>query len=301
MDFDLPVEPLPANIRKPEWLRVHMPSGDNATVVGHIIQTHHLFTVCEEAQCPNRSECWSSGTATFMLMGGVCTRGCRFCAVTSGHPEPLDDNEPMNVANAIYLMKLNYVVLTSVDRDDLPDGGSKHFAQCIQSIKSLNPEILIEVLIPDFLENNLKNVITANPDVIAHNIETVERLSPHVRDPRATYTKSLRVLREIKEYDPSRYTKSSIMVGLGETWEDLEKTFLDLRKQEVDFLTIGQYLRPSSWHLPVVKYIHPDLFIEMKERALVHGFKYVAAGPLVRSSYRAGEFFIESLLKHKKK
>lgn len=301
MDLDLPVEPLPANTRKPEWLRVHIPNGNNAANVGNIKQTHHLFTVCEEAQCPNRSECWSSGTATFMLMGGVCTRGCKFCAVTSGHPEPLDNMEPINVANAIKLMRLNYVVLTSVDRDDLSDGGSKHFAQCIETIKSINPGILVEVLIPDFLETNLKNIIYAHPDVIAHNVETVERLTPKVRDPRATYAKSLRVLREIKEYDPSKYTKSSIMVGLGETWEDLEKTFTDLRKQDVDFLTIGQYLRPSRWHLSVVKYIHPDLFIEMKERALVHGFKYVAAGPLVRSSYRAGEFFIENLLKQKKK
>jgi lipoic acid synthetase len=284
--------------RKPEWVRVNIPSGDIVAFVGEIKQSNHLFTVCEEAKCPNRHECWSSGTATFMLMGNICTRGCKFCAVTSGRPQPLDSSEPLNVAEAVKSLKLNYVVLTSVNRDDLPDGGSAHFANCINTIKKLNPGTLIEVLIPDYLGNNLRNVVTAAPAVVAHNIETVERLTPKVRDPRANYRKSLNVLKEAKQVFGSKYTKSSIMVGLGETWEDLEQAFDDLRKHDVDFLTIGQYLRPSHWHLKVEKYIHPDLFEEMRIRAQTYGFKYVASGPLVRSSYKAGEFFIENIIRN---
>ncbi|MHA1990296.1 MAG: lipoyl synthase [Candidatus Hodarchaeales archaeon] len=294
MKTELPVE------RKPDWLRVKIPSGDNVAHVGGIRKGQKLFTVCEEANCPNKHECWSGGTATFMLMGGICTRGCKFCSVTSGKPDPLDITEPTNVAQAVKELNLNYVVLTSVDRDDLDDGGSMHFARCISKIREINPKILIEVLIPDFLDENLKNIIDSSPDVIAHNVETVERLTPKVRDPRANYKKSLEVLRSVKEINNKMFTKSSLMVGLGEIWDDIEKTFEDLAKINVDFLTIGQYLRPSRKHLKVEKYIHPDVFKEMKVKALDYGFRYVASGPLVRSSYKAGEFFIEKIIQNSK-
>ncbi|MHA2101293.1 MAG: lipoyl synthase, partial [Candidatus Kariarchaeaceae archaeon] len=245
MKTELPVE------RKPDWLRVKIPSGENVAHVGGIKQGQKLFTVCEEANCPNKHDCWSGGTATFMLMGGICTRGCKFCSVTSGKPDPLDNTEPANVAQAVKELNLNYVVLTSVDRDDLEDGGSKHFSGCISKIREINPKILIEVLIPDFLDADLKNVIDSCPDVIAHNVETVERLTPKVRDPRANYKKSLEVLRSIKEINPKMFTKSSIMVGVGENWDDIVKTFDDLARINVDFLTIGQYLRPSLKHMKV--------------------------------------------------
>ena len=305
MRTELPVE-LGINLqteieRKPEWLKVKIPSGNKVGLVGDIKTGKRLFTVCEEAKCPNKHECWNSGTATFMLMGDTCTRGCRFCSVTSGKPQPLDNDEPNNVANAVNSLNLNYVVLTSVDRDDLVDGGSRHFAECIKKIKSKNPKTLVEVLIPDYLGNDLENIIKSSPDVIAHNVETVERLTPQVRDPRATYQKSLSVLKEIKTKLPTMFTKTSIMVGLGENWDDIDQTFLDLRKINVDFLTIGQYLQPTKKHLKVEKYIHPDVFEEMKIAALTSGFKYVASGPLVRSSYKAGEFFIGTIIKKREK
>jgi lipoic acid synthetase len=292
MRSELPVE------RKPDWLRVKIPSGENVAYVGEIKQDQRLFTVCEEAKCPNKHECWNSGTATFMLMGGICTRGCKFCSVVSGKPDPLDITEPLNVGQAVKELKLNYVVLTSVDRDDLEDGGSMHFSSCISKIREINPKILIEVLIPDFLDANLRNIIDSSPDVIAHNVETVERLTPKVRDPRANYKKSLEVLRSIKEINQKIFTKSSIMVGVGENWDDIIKTFDDLAEINVDFLTIGQYLRPSRKHMKVEKYIHPDVFTKLKEKALDYKFKYVASGPLVRSSYKAGEFFIENIIKN---
>ncbi len=236
-----------------------------------------------------------------MLMGDVCTRGCRFCAVTSGHPNGrLDPLEPWKVAQVVSEWGLDYIVLTSVARDDLPDGGAEHFARTIRAIKQKTPKTLVEVLIPDFRGDieALKKVVEAQPDVLDHNIETVERLTPRVRDRRAMYRQSLAVLENVKKLDPTRYTKSSIMVGLGETDEEILQTMRDLRAVGVDILTIGQYLRPSPRHIEVVEYVHPDKFAQWKEIGEAMGFRYVASGPLVRSSYRAGEFFVRSLLKN---
>ncbi|HLE47842.1 MAG TPA: lipoyl synthase, partial [Candidatus Thermoplasmatota archaeon] len=262
----------------------------------------NLHTVCEEAHCPNVAECWGGGTATFMLMGDTCTRGCRFCAVTSGKPGALDPMEPLKISRAIAELKLKYAVITSVDRDDLPDGGAHHFASTIRTAKSLHPEGLIEVLIPDFQgdEAAIRKIIEAKPDVIAHNVETVRRLTPGVRDRRATYDQTLEVHRFVKRENPKQYTKSSIMLGLGETDEELEECFRDLRAAGVDVLTLGQYLRPSAWHLPVQEYVPPARFEDLKTRAEGHGFLYVASGPLVRSSYKAAEFFVEGLLRQAK-
>lgn len=288
------------NLRKPEWLKVSIPTGSAVQFVSSTKADRSLYTVCEEALCPNRHECWSSGTATFMLMGDTCTRACKFCAVTSGKPNGwLDSEEPRKLAEAITLLKLKYVVLTSVTRDDLPDGGAAHLAACIRAIKNAIPEILVEILIPDFGGNiaALRKIVESPADVIAHNIETVERLTSKVRDPRASYDQSLSVLENIKLMDPTRYTKSSIMLGVGETHEDVIEAFKDLRDKKCDFLTIGQYLRPSFRHMPVEKYVHPDIFESLKNEALKLGFLYVASGPLVRSSYKAGEFFIENIIR----
>ncbi len=235
-----------------------------------------------------------------MLMGDVCTRGCRFCAVASGQPNGyLDPLEPWKVAQVLSAWGLDYVVLTSVARDDLPDGGAQHLAKVIGAIKQKNPQILVEILIPDFRGNidSLRKVVAAQPEVIGHNIETVERLTPKVRDCRANYRQSLMVLENVKKLDPRRYTKSSIMVGLGETDAEISQTMRDLRAVGVDILTLGQYLRPSQRHLAVVEYVHPDKFTGWKRFGESLGFRYVASGPLVRSSYRAGEFFIKNLLK----
>lgn len=292
-----------SDLRKPSWLKVSIPTGSTVQFVNSTKADRSLYTVCEEAMCPNRHECWSSGTATFMLMGDTCTRACKFCAVNSGKPNGwLDHDEPRKLAEAIGLMKLKYVVLTSVTRDDLPDGGAQHLANCIQAIKDLNPEILVEILIPDFAGNvaALRTIVESPVDVIAHNIETVERLQLKVRDPRANYKQSLSVLENVKLMDPARYTKSSIMVGVGETHDDILESFKDLRDIKCDFLTIGQYLRPSLKHMPVEKYVHPDTFELYKNEALQLGFLYVASGPLVRSSYKAGEFFIENIVRHGK-
>ena len=288
-----------SDLRKPSWLKVSIPTGSTVQFVSNTKTDRSLVTVCEEAMCPNRHECWSSGTATFMLMGDTCTRACRFCAVNSGKPNGwLDLDEPRKLAEAIDLLKLKYVVLTSVTRDDLPDGGAQHLANCISAIKEKNPNILVEILIPDFGGNisALRSVVESPVDVIAHNMETVERLTPKVRDPRASYQQSLDVLQNIKRMDPQMFTKSSIMVGVGETVDDLHEAFQDLRDHECDFLTIGQYLRPSFKHMAVEKYVHPDTFEALKQEALKLGFKYVASGPLVRSSYKAGEFFIENII-----
>ncbi|MCS7198124.1 MAG: lipoyl synthase [Candidatus Bipolaricaulota bacterium] len=285
---------------KPEWLKIRPPAGQNYIEIKETLRKHGLHTVCEEAHCPNVHECWGGGTATIMLMGDVCTRGCRFCAVTSGHPNGyLDPLEPWKVAQVISRWGLDYVVLTSVCRDDLPDGGAEHFAQTIQAIKQKAPTTLVEVLIPDFRGdiNALEKVVSARPDVIGHNIETVERLTSKVRDRRATYRQSLTVLENVKKLDPTRYTKSSLMVGLGETDAEILQTMRDLRAVGVDFLTIGQYLRPSPRHIEVIEYVHPEKFARWKEIGEAMGFRYVASGPLVRSSYRAGEFFIKSLLR----
>ncbi|PSO07213.1 lipoyl synthase [Candidatus Marsarchaeota G2 archaeon BE_D] len=280
---------------KPEWLKIRPPSGEKYIMIKGLKEGLELHTVCEEAHCPNICECWGGGTATFMVMGDLCTRHCRFCAVKSGRPNGyLDPLEPVKLAYAIRRMNLRYVVVTSVDRDDLEDGGASHFAACIREIRRLNPSIYVEVLIPDFRGDveALKRVVEARPNVVAHNIETVRRLTPIVRDPRAGYDQSLAVLENIKELDGGIYTKSSIMVGLGETKEEVVSAMRDLREVGVDFLTIGQYLQPSKGHIPVKEYVHPDVFEEYRLIGESLGFKYVASGPLVRSSYKAGEYFI---------
>ena len=287
-------------LKKPDWLKIRPPAGERYRHIKTNLRAHGLHTVCEEARCPNLHECWGGGTATIMLLGDVCTRGCRFCAVTSGHPHGrVDPLEPWKVAQVLSEWNLDYVVLTSVARDDLPDGGAAHFARTVRAIKQKLPHLLVELLIPDFhgdLEA-LRKVVEAKPDVIGHNVETVERLTPKVRDRRAGYHQSLRVLAAIKELDPTRYTKSSLMLGLGETEDEVLRTMKDLRAVGVDFLTLGQYLRPTKKHLPVVRYLSPEEFKRYQHLGEELGFRYVAAGPLVRSSYRAGEFFIKSLIR----
>lgn len=286
--------------KKPEWLRVRYPTGENYEKIKRILRQHNLHTVCEEANCPNVAECWGGGTATFMLMGDTCTRGCRFCMVKSGNPHgELDVSEPLKVAKTIADLRLRYVVITSVDRDDLPDGGASHFAATIRTIKQHDPDVITEVLIPDFQGNidHVSKVVEARPEVIAHNIETTEPLTPKVRDPRATYRQSLKVLKAIKELNPAISSKSSIMLGLGETESDLARTMKDLREVEVDILTLGQYLRPTKGHIPVSEYVTPDRFQHYKQVAEQLGYLYVAAGPFVRSSYRAGELFLDASIR----
>jgi len=284
---------------KPEWLTVNPPKGQSYANLKELFGNLNLHTVCEEAHCPNVHECWGGGTATLMLMGDVCSRACRFCMVTPGKPQgELDVLEPENVAFALSQMGLTYVVLTSVDRDDLPDGGASHFAKTIRLVKERNPSMLIEVLIPDFQGDvgDLKQVVDARPDVIAHNIETTQSLTPTVRDHRAHYWQSLAVLRNVKKLSRRIYTKSSIMVGLGESEEEVTQAMTHLRQAEVDFLTVGQYLRPSARHLKVVEYVRPEQFSCYRTIGEELGFRYVAAGPLVRSSYRAGEFYIRAAI-----
>ncbi len=286
--------------RKPDWLRVRPPSGEAYAHLKTLFRSLDLHTVCEEAHCPNVWECWGGGTATIMLMGDTCTRGCRFCAVTSGNPRgTLDLDEPRKVAEALAEMDLTYVVLTSVDRDDLPDGGAGHFARTVLEIKSRRPDMLVEALIPDFQGNldDVRTVVEAGVDVLDHNVETVRRLQSAVRDRRANYAQSLSVLRGAKSIRPRLFTKSSIMLGLGETREEVVEALHDLRAAGVDIVTLGQYLRPSSWHLAVQQYVPPETFDELREIGESMGFAYVAAGPLVRSSYRAGEFFLEKVIR----
>jgi lipoic acid synthetase len=284
-------------IRKPEWLRVKAPAGENYTKIKQSLRSLNLHTVCEEARCPNISECWGTGTATIMIMGDICSRGCRFCAVNSGKPVLLDAGEPKRVAKAIKEWRLRYVVITSVCRDDLDDGGAEHIAKTIKAIKLLCPTIIVESLIPDFRgdESSIKKIVTSEPEVISHNIETVPRLTPKVRDVRASYEQSLLVLKKIKDINSLIYTKSSIMLGLGETEEEVIQTIKNLRSVGVSILTIGQYLQPTPKHLPIIKFIAPEKFNWFREIAEQMGFVYVASGPLVRSSYRAGEFFLEKI------
>ena len=285
-------------LRKPEWLKVKLPGAGEFPEVKSILRHYHLHTVCEEARCPNLGECWGSGTATIMILGEMCTRSCKFCATKTGNPHgALEKDEPLGVAQAVREMGLDYVVLTSVTRDDLPDGGAHHFAETIRMIKKMAPDALIEVLIPDYTGDNLKPVVEAHPDVIGHNIETVRRLTRAVRDWRFSYEKSLKVLEAVKELDPTIYTKSSIMLGLGETKEEVLEAMQDLRRIDVDFFTLGQYLRPTHKHYPVARFIPPEEFKEYERIGLEMGFKYVASGPLVRSSYRAAEYFIKNIIK----
>jgi lipoic acid synthetase len=286
--------------RKPEWLRVRPPSGENYVHLKGLFRSLDLHTVCEEAHCPNVWECWGGGTATIMLMGDTCTRGCHFCAVKSGNPHGiLDLDEPRKVAIALSDLDLTYVVLTSVDRDDLADGGASHFAKTVREIKDRRPDLLVEALIPDFQGDleAVRSVVDAGVDVLDHNIETVERLQAVVRDRRANYGQSLRVLRGAKGMRDGLFTKSSIMLGLGETRDEVLETMRDLREADVDIVTLGQYLRPSDWHLPVREYVPPETFDQLREAGEAMGFAYVAAGPLVRSSYRAGEFFLEKVIR----
>ncbi len=287
----------------PPWLKTRLPSGENFERIKALSAKRGLHTVCEEARCPNLAECWGGGTATFMILGESCSRGCRFCSVeTLTHAAPPNPDEPRHLAETIADLGLDYVVLTTVCRDDLPDQGAAHAAACIRAVKERCPEILLEALIQDFRGDKglLARAVAAGADVVAHNLETVERLTPLVRDRRAGYHQSLDVLREIKRIDASKKTKTSLMLGLGETREELLSSFRDLRMADVDILTLGQYLRPTAAarHLPVSRYVPPAEFDALAAAAREMGFLYVAAGPFVRSSYRAGELFLRGMLTH---
>ena len=278
--------------RKPAWLKVKMPKGRAFTEVSHLIKDNELVTVCQEAMCPNRGECWSHGTATFMLCGEVCTRACGFCATRTAKPKPLAPEEPRKVAEAVAHMKLNHTVITMVTRDDLQDGAAAHIAAAIRAIRKASPSTVIEVLTSDFNGNEdaLAAVMDARPHIFNHNLETVERLSPIVRF-RAKYRQSLHVLQRAAEMAPGMVvTKSGIMLGLGETREEIARTMDDLREHGVTVLTMGQYLRPSPRHLPVMEYIRPEVFEELRELALSKGFLHVASGPLIRSSHHDANF-----------
>lgn len=298
------INPTVRPLAKPEWLKVRSPSGENYARIKEMLGNLKLATVCQEAKCPNMGECWSGGTATFMLMGEVCTRGCRFCHIKTGNPKGvLDEQEPEKVAFSIAQMNLKYVVITSVDRDDLSDQGAGHFAKTIATIKKNKPELIVEILTPDFKGQTelVQIVMDANPDVFAHNVETVERLTPKVRDPRAKYRQSLDVLNYIKKQNPKMYTKTSLMLGLGETDEEVLQTLKDLREVGCDVVTFGQYLQPTKRHLKVVDFITPEKFKMWQDTAEAMGFLYVASGPLVRSSYRAGEFFMKGIIEQNRR
>ena len=278
------------NLKKPSWLRVKAEFNPNFHKVKNQVNTKRLNTVCEEAHCPNISECWSAGTATFMLMGSVCTRACKFCSVDTGNPKGwLDTEEPLNTAKAVQIMGLKYVVLTSVNRDDLDDGGAKHFADTVKLIKDLNPKTAVEALTPDFkgLKSSIDTLVNCGLEVFAQNIETVERLTHQVRDIRAGYQQTLDVLAESKKINPEVLTKTSIIVGLGETDDEIEQTMDDLIKHKVDILTIGQYLRPTLNHHPIERWVTPEEFETYRKIGLKKGFLEVVSGPMVRSSYRA--------------
>jgi lipoic acid synthetase len=308
--------------KKPPWLKIKLAYNANTAKISDLVASKKLKSVCQSAHCPNRSECWANGTATFMIMGEYCTRACRFCAVkTIAKPPPLDEDEPKNLADAIAELRLKYVVITSVTRDDLQDYGSGHFANCVRAIKEKTPDVLVEVLVPDFCANDeaIKHVVDAEPDVIGHNIETVKRLTPAIRDRRASYLQSLLTLKKFKQRTKEKnkkiktnfrenlsaleftnsniITKSGMMVGLGETTAEVEKTLCDLLKAGVEIVTIGQYLQPSKGkrHVEVDEYITPEKFGEYEKLAYSLGFKYVASGPLVRSSYRAAEGFAKAI------
>lgn len=283
------IAPTDTPLRKPDWIRVRIPASPAVSNLKKLLRDNNLVTVCEEAACPNLPECFSHGTATFMIMGDKCTRRCSFCDVAHGRPDPLDPNEPYNLAHTIAQMKLRYVVVTSVDRDDLKDGGAAHFVACIQAIRQQSPHIKIEILVPDYRGRmNLALEITgaALPDVFNHNIETVPRLYKQAR-PGSDYQHSLQLLLEFKKIYPHIPTKSGIMLGLGETFEEVKATLLDLHQHQVDMVTLGQYLQPSRYHMPVARFVTPEEFHELGQYAKELGFKNVASGPLVRSSYHA--------------
>ena len=280
--------------RLPEWFRLQLPTASAYFATRNLIDDLNLHTVCESARCPNHWECWSKGTATFMIAGDRCTRACGFCAVDTRKPLALEDDEPERVAEATRRMKLKHVVITAVARDDLADGGAAHFQNVIERVRAVNPEIIIEVLTPDFLDDDaaIHTVLAARPEIFNHNLETIRRLTPEVRSV-ATYERSLSVLTKAKEHSPKIFTKSGLMLGLGETELELLEALADLRATGCDLLTLGQYLQPTKKHLPVVEFIHPDQFAEHKITAESMGFIHVASGPLVRSSYHADDFATE--------
>ena len=287
----IPVKVIPTTEipRKPEWMRIRLSTSPRVQQIKNILREHKMATVCEEAACPNLNECFSHGTATFMIMGEICTRRCPFCDVGHGKPNPLDTEEPANLAKAIHEMGLSYVVITSADRDDLRDGGAQHFADCIREAKILTPELKVEVLVPDFrgrMAPALEILSETPPDVFNHNMETIPRLYREAR-PGANYEWSLKLLKDYKARNPNVPTKSGLMVGLGETKDELLRTLDDLRAHDVDMLTVGQYLQPSPSHLAVDRFVHPDEFAEYTEYAESIGFEQAACGPLVRSSYHA--------------
>ena len=283
--------PLQQRLRKPEWIRVKSGSGQGYHDVKRILREHNLHTVCEEASCPNIGECFGKGTATFMILGDLCTRRCPFCDVAHGKPLPPDVDEPKNLAHSIGLLKLKYVVITSVDRDDLRDGGAQHFAECLTAIRSNSPATRLEILVPDFrgrLDTALNALSNSLPDVLNHNLETVPRLYKLAR-PGADYAHSLKLLKDFKARFPHVMTKSGLMLGLGETDDEVLQVMRDLRAHDVQMLTLGQYLQPSEGHLPVLRYAHPDIFKMFEQAALDMGFSHAACGPMVRSSYFADE------------
>jgi lipoyl synthase len=285
-------------VKKPNWLRVKLPTGENYRHVRELVDTHKLHTICESGNCPNMGECWGEGTATFMILGNVCTRSCGFCAVATGRPEAVDWDEPQRVAEAIHLMKVKHAVLTSVDRDELKDGGSIIWHNTIKAVKALNPDTTLETLIPDFKgkAEDVQRIIEAAPEVVSHNIETVERLTRQVRI-QAKYRRSMEVLKMLKQ--GGMRTKSGIMLGLGETREEVLQTIQDLANSGVDVITIGQYLQPTRKHLPVIRFVHPDEFAEYREAGYQMGLDYVESGPLVRSSYHSERHVIPGYGKNK--
>jgi len=285
-------------IKKPDWLRVKLPIGEDYKHVRNLVDTHKLHTICESGNCPNMGECWGEGTATFMILGNICTRSCGFCAVATGKPAPVDWDEPQRVAEAINLMKVKHAVVTSVDRDEIKDGGSIIWYNTIKAIKALNPNTTLETLIPDFKAEteNIQRIIDAAPEVVSHNIETVERLTRQVRI-QAKYWRSMETLRILNQ--GGMRTKSGIMLGLGETKEEVVQTMQDLVDSKVDVITIGQYLQPSKKHLQVQRFVHPDEFKELREIGYEMGFDYVESGPLVRSSYHSEKHVIKGWGKNK--
>lgn len=278
----------PNTLRLPPWFRVRIQSGPRYQVIRQLVDTHHLHTICEEARCPNLWECWNQGTATFLILGDICTRRCGYCSVTTGRPLPLDPDEPQRIGETIRLLGLQHAVITSVNRDDLPDGGARAFSQTLTAIHTLHPACTIEVLIPDFQGSlaSLYTVMEASPDIVNHNIETVPRLFPAIR-PQGKYQRSLEVLRNARA--AGGRTKSGLIVGMGESLEEVRAVMRDLREVECQILTIGQYLRPTKIHTPVIRYYHPEEFAQLKAEAETLGFEHVESGPLVRSSYHAKE------------
>lgn len=282
------------SLEKPSWLKTPIGRGETYFQIKKDLRHRKLVTVCEEAKCPNIATCWNTGTATFMILGDTCTRACRFCHVKTGNPEGLlDKDEPKKVAESVFQMKLNYLVLTMVDRDDLEDGGAFHIGEVIKEIKKLSPRVRIELLAGDFRGNKsvLDEILGLDLEVFAHNVETVRRLTPRVRDARASYQQTMEVLRYVKERKPERHTKSSLMLGLGETYEEILEAMEDLRENGVSFLTLGQYMRPTKRHLSVKEWVHPTVFERLKKEAEKMGFGAVASGALVRSSYKANELY----------